>query len=216
MFTANQHDVSECGPLTWVSKENRQRHLHNGRITVRTPPPLSAALPPSNPTDQQMFDGPEWGVDHGVATGFSPLAQGSPTVTEGFGALFDFDAASSGNPAFTWETSRPFASDAPMTSRRTPSTMRLDLQRWDHSLGYHRSQSWSPSIRESPAQFLADCTAFDFADNLHRSLTVNLPWFQVLGAIEGEPGMFAHFFAGRLRVSCLLTTCIYRPSRPVS
>src|SRR3954462_5536300 len=107
-----------------------------------------------------------------------------------------------------------------MTSRQTPSTMRLEsgvasaLQLWDHSLGYHRSQSWSPSIRESPAQFLADPTAFDFTDNLHRSLTVNLPWFQVLGAIEGEPGMFAHFFAGQLRVSGLLTTCMYRPSRP--
>lgn len=95
MFTANQHEVSESGPLTWVSKENRQRHLHNGRITVRTPPPLSAGLAPSSPNDQQMFDGPQWGVDHGVAAGFSPLAQGSPTVTEGFGALFDFDAASS-------------------------------------------------------------------------------------------------------------------------
>ena len=72
------------------------------------------------------------------------------------------------------------------------------LQLWDNSLSYHGSQSWSPSIRQNPAQFLADCTAFEFTDNLHQSLTVNLPWFQVLGAIEGEPGMFAHFIAGQL------------------
>ncbi|KAK4446190.1 ankyrin [Podospora aff. communis PSN243] len=181
--------IARSGITKQSSIQSRQRHLHNGRITVRTPPPLSVALPPSNPTDQQMFDGPEWGVDHGAATGFSPLAQGSPTATEGFGVLFDFEAASSGNPACTWETSRPFqvAPDAPIASRRSPSTMRLDHQLWGHSLSYHRSQSWSPSVRESPAQFLADCTAFDFTDNLHRSLTVNLPWFQVLGAIEGEP-----------------------------
>ncbi|KAK0617014.1 ankyrin repeat-containing domain protein [Immersiella caudata] len=186
--------IARSGITKQSSPQSRQRHLQNGRITVRTPPPLWSKLAPPSPTDQQMLDEPPRGADHGVATCSSLRAQGSPTVTEGLGALFDFEAASSiGNLAFTWETSGPFAADVPITFGRTPSPMRLEsdatsaLPVWVHSSGHHDSQSWSPSIRESPAQFLADCTTFDFTDTLHQSLTANLPWFQVLGAIEGEP-----------------------------
>jgi len=76
-----------------LSKESRQRHLQNGRITVRTPPPLSVGYAPPSPAGPQILEQAQCRVDTGLAAVSSVLPQCTTVVSDDPGIWPDFGLA---------------------------------------------------------------------------------------------------------------------------